>query len=478
MLKVEDIEIGPYIISSQLWHLHTTSMAEQKVSFTIRRPTPVSRAASPGNDSDTTPSFKLPSLPRHLSATPQGSPLARSTTSSPKPTQVQHSYPAGDDSSEDDDAVVRDELVTGFDKFGVQRCVLFCRLFRGLFNSQKVNHYIFFYSLSGERKSKQEPLVIPALKNKDWRALALKRRSAGQYVPASAKAETGKDGSVGGLGTRDSINSGPVLSGLQVKKQEGRDSDEHLDHEMTEDLETTDVKMEDEETEDQKALRAILAETNGVEHDGPVVDIIPTPISETDALKQDVDELPDVATLDDYARVPVSQFGAALLRGMGWKEGTAASRKPGRGIVEPYLPTARPALLGIGAKEQEVYDDGSKRKVGKSTRPERRYVPIIKQERNDNSGSTSEGRRRERSLSPRRGSAPVSRRGSRSPRRSRERDTRDRSDPGYKKRDNRHRDSSPRERTYEYEYGRSKERNRGGYGDRERGDRSRESGRK
>ncbi|EDR08893.1 uncharacterized protein LACBIDRAFT_296423 [Laccaria bicolor S238N-H82] len=428
-------------------------MAEQKVSFTIRRPTPVSRAASPGNDSDTTPSFKLPSLPRHLSSTPQGSPLARSTTSSPKPTQVQHSYPAGDDSSEDEDAVVQDELVTGFDKFGVQR-------------------------LTGERKFKQEPLVIPALKNKDWRALALKRRSAGQYVPASAKAETGKDGSVGGLGTRDSINSGPVLSGLQVKKREGRGSDEHLDHEMTEDLETTDVKMEDEETEDQKALRAILAETNGVEHDGPVVDIIPTPISETDALKQDVDELPDVATPDDYARVPVSQFGAALLRGMGWKEGTAASRKPGKGMVEPYLPTARPALLGIGAKEQEVYDDGSKRKASKNTRPERRYVPIIKKERNDNSGSTSEGRRRERSLSPRRGSAPVSRRGSRSPRRSRERDTRDGSDPGYKRRDNRRGDSSPRERTYEYEYGRSKERNRGGYGDGERGDRSRESGRK
>lgn len=321
-------------------------------------------------------------------------------------------------------------------------------------------------------------MVIPALKNKDWRALALKRRSAAQYVPASAKAETGKDGSVGGLGTRDTINSGPVLSGLQVKKREGRGSDEHQDHAMTEDLETTDVKMQDDETEDQKALRAILAETNGVEHDGAVVDIIPTYISETDALKQDVDELPDVATLDDYARVPVSQFGAALLRGMGWKEGTAASRKPGRGMVEPYLPTARPALLGIGAKEQEVFDDGSKRKGSKNTRPERRYVPIIKKERNDISGSTSEGRRRERSLSPRRGSAPVSRRGSRSPRRSRERDTRDRSDPGYRKRDNRHRDSSPRERTYEYEYGRSKERNRGGYGDGERGDRSRESSQK
>ena len=66
-------------------------------------------------------------------------------------------------------------------------------------------------------------------------------------------------------------------------------------------------------------------------------------------------------TLADYERVPVSQFGAALLRGMGWKEGTAASRK-NKGPVEPYLPQSRPALLGIGAKEKEVLDDGSQKK--------------------------------------------------------------------------------------------------------------------
>lgn len=79
-----------------------------------------------------------------------------------------------------------------------------------------------------------------------------------------------------------------------------------------------DIKMEEyEETEDQKALRAILAGVNGVEHDGPMIDIIPTPISEADAYKQDVNELPEAATLEDYARVPVSQFGAAPLRGMG-----------------------------------------------------------------------------------------------------------------------------------------------------------------
>jgi len=259
-------------------------------------------------------------------------------------------------------------------------------------------------SLNGEKKEKK-PLVIPPLKNKDWRELARKRRNGSQYVIPSAAAVTGKDGSVGGLGTKDTINSGPVLSGLQVKQKVV----ERLD--SVEDVQ--DVKMEiEEETEDQIALRAILAETNGEIHDGPVVDIIPTPISEADALKQDVDELPDVATLEDYARVPVSQFGAALLRGMGWKEGTSASRKPGKGLIEPYLPAARPALLGIGAKEQEVYDDGSK-KGGKSKRPDRRYMPIVKQERSDTPSNST----RDRSRSPRRPSTAVSsRHTSRSPR--------------------------------------------------------------
>ncbi|KAH9485217.1 Pre-mRNA-splicing factor SPP2 [Psilocybe cubensis] len=351
-------------------------MEPSKVSFTIRRPTPVSRAASSGPESDAGSSFKIPKLPPHIHGepTPIGSPLARNQDS-PAPREA-HTYDSSDEESTNED-----ELVTGFDKFGVQR-------------------------LNGEKKV-EKPLIIPALKNKDWRELARKRRAATQYVPPSAAAQTGKDGSVGGLGTRDTINSGPVLSGLQVKQKANLVEDEVASSE------TEEVKMEivEEETDDQKALRAILAETSGDSHyDGPMVDIIPTPISEADALKQDVEELPDAATLEDYARVPVSQFGAALLRGMGWKEGTAATRKPGKGLIEPYLPASRPALLGIGAKEQEVYDDGSK-KNSKAKRPERRYVPVIKQERADSALSKGGSRQRDRSRSPRR-SATSSRRNS------------------------------------------------------------------
>ena len=91
-----------------------------KVSFTIRRPTPESRATSTGPDSDDT-RFKLPALPPHLiqdnytSNNRPGSPLVK-----PPP---KRSTPDNADSSDEDDDQPTDELVTGFDQFGVQRYV-------------------------------------------------------------------------------------------------------------------------------------------------------------------------------------------------------------------------------------------------------------------------------------------------------------------------------------------------------------------
>ncbi|KAI8976591.1 DExH-box splicing factor binding site-domain-containing protein [Trametes punicea] len=349
------------------------------------QPTPAGRAES---DSDS--SFKVPSLPRHLSGTSTpNSPLARSTPPSPK--HKSRTYAERD--SSDEQSEPEDELVTGFDEFGVQRL--------------------------HEKPKPQGPLVIAPLKNKDWRELARKRKQL--YVPPSASATTGADGSVGGLGTRDMINSGPQAAGLQVKKRPKVEESEDVSmHEADASAAGESVNQEavktEEETEDQKALRAILASAasggdGGI--DGPQIDIIPAPpVSEDDAYKQDVAELPEPASLEDYERVPVSQFGAALLRGMGWKEGTAASKK-GKGLVEPWLPQARPALLGIGAKEKEVFDDGSKKKGGKP-RPERRYVPVIKKERRVEGGESESGR--ESSSKPR--SRGSSRNGSRRPSRS------------------------------------------------------------
>ncbi|KAI6128742.1 DExH-box splicing factor binding site-domain-containing protein [Pisolithus thermaeus] len=360
--------------------------ATSKVSFTVRRPTPLSRPSSTGPESDG--QFKVPALPRHLAG-------ARSATGSPLASSREGSDDEGivfskngtsrgsggreyEESSDDDGASVEEEFVTEFDQFSVQRC-----------------------------KSKApEPasLVIPSLPNPDWRETARKRRTAVQtnvtrsrpiFVPDSARATTGADGSVGGLGTKDTINSGPQLVGLQVNKKVKVGLSQDVVG-QTETMTTTVVEstheesMEVEETEDQRAIRALLAGEDGSSVD---IDAIPTPaLTETDALRQDVDALPECATEEDYARVPVSAFGLAMLRGMGWTEGTVASKSDKgkkHGLVEPYLPQARPALLGIGAKEQETLNDGSGKSQRKSK--DKRYVPVLRRDGREESGSSRSG---------------------------------------------------------------------------------------
>ena len=362
------------------------------VSFTVRRPSPVSRGESSGADSDG-PSFKIPALPKHLrngGSTP-GSPLAQgdSAASSPK-----RSYDSVGSSDEEDET--QDELISGFDKFGVQRCVKLTRCPE--FGPQLTE--AFDCSLREKPKPKG-PLVIPALKNRDWRALAKKRKTAQMYVPESGRAAvTGADGTVGGLGTRGTINSGPQAVGLQVKQKRFASEVGEVEMQEVED----EVKPQVEESEDQLALRALLASAAGEGDEDFASRTTIIPATEDEALRQDIEELPESASLNDYTDMPVSEFGAAMLRGMGW-----TGDGKGKKNVQPWLPQSRPALLGIGAKEKEVFDDGSKKKFfGK---PDKKYIPVIKKERPVGSSTSSRNRtpspsrrsgshRRTRSTSP------------------------------------------------------------------------------
>jgi hypothetical protein len=327
------------------------------------------------------------------------------------------------DSSDDEDDRLEDELITSFNKFGAQRV-----------NGKKP-----------KTKALTGPLVIPSKPNPDWQEAARKRRAgAARFIPDSAKASTGEDGSVGGLGTRDTINSGPQLSGIQFgsKKVKVDTSTASIGEETNMTVEVRTKIDIAEETEDQKALRVLLA---GDMDSTPQIDSIPIPPSETDALQQDVADLPDVATIDDYARVPITAFGAAMLRGMGWVDGgavTSSERAKKNALVEPYLPKSRPALLGIGAKEQEVLDDGSKKKTRRGD--EKRYIPVVRQEssREERNGSATVSRRASRSPERRSGGGSSKRDDDR-PRRDSDRDRRrerDRDDRGDRNRDDRRRD--------------------------------------
>jgi hypothetical protein len=401
-----------------------------KLSLTVRKPT------GP-NDERSSDRFKLSALPRHLSSaasSTSGTPLTGSPRTFSSREDSDEDEESGivftdngrkyePDSSDDEDDRLEDELITSFNKFGAQRV-----------NGKKP-----------KTKAPTGPLVIPSKPNPDWQEAARKRRAgAARFIPDSAKASTGEDGSVGGLGTRDTINSGPQLSGIQFgsKKVKVDTSTASIGEETNMTVEVRTKIDIAEETEDQKALRVLLA---GDMDSTPQIDSIPIPPSETDALQQDVADLPDVATIDDYARVPITAFGAAMLRGMGWVDGgavTSSERAKKNALVEPYLPKSRPALLGIGAKEQEVLDDGSKKKTRRGD--EKRYIPVVRQEssREERNGSATVSRRASRSPERRSGGGSSKRDDDR-PRRDSDRDRRrerDRDDRGDRNRDDRRRD--------------------------------------
>lgn len=125
-------------------------------------------------------------------------------------------------------------------------------------------------------------------------------------------------------------------------------------------------------TQDEIALQALVRESKGdVERrtdlviesgkkeplDGEEDEDEDVRYDETSSFRTDVASRPESATLDAYNNIPVEEFGAALLRGMGWKEGQPVGRgrynasAPSDHAQTPRVPQRRPGFLGIGAKD-------------------------------------------------------------------------------------------------------------------------------
>ena len=71
---------------------------------------------------------------------------------------------------------------------------------------------------------------------------------------------------------------------------------------------------------------------------------------ELNRYQQQLEAAAEEATLDDYTNTPIEEFGAALLRGMGWAEGKAVGKRNIRGVVPQAIEfVSRPSGLGLGA---------------------------------------------------------------------------------------------------------------------------------
>ena len=206
--------------------------------------------------------------------------------------------------------------------------------------------------INGVEKPKT-PLVIHGPKNRDWRDEA--RRKKGQNIlPAEVQAARSGATLNGGEADRDEVSK---EGGLTFGKQAATGGDRDVEMKdidklvaaraegkpRTADEEAMDALLGNDDKKSTLILPALDSNTTSNNQ--------PTFLAFEDSLfRSDVASRPDMASLSDYAAVPVEEFGAALLRGMGWKEGDAVGRRKEQ-VSEPKVVERRPALLGIGAKE-------------------------------------------------------------------------------------------------------------------------------
>ncbi|KAI9648672.1 hypothetical protein NHQ30_003310 [Ciborinia camelliae] len=282
--------------------------------------------------------FSLSAASKNGFAKPNSRPQPRSGLGK----RPRSSFAHDDEDSEDSDDGTRarrgkHEAVTGFADGGVIR--------------------------EGDEKKMTMPLVIPKQENRDWKGEARDRKGRGDAGATRGRnllpeEEQKRRAGVGKEESVDSVNGndGEIKWGLTVKtkvKEEINDDGEMIGQTIkVEEAEEAEEKPRFK-TEDELALEALMGVDS--KRNGP--DLIITSVNgngngngngnelvaEEDAYKKAIALAPDVSTLEDYEAVPVEEFGAALLRGMGWD---GKERKGGGKEVK-----RRQNLLGLGAKE-------------------------------------------------------------------------------------------------------------------------------
>jgi hypothetical protein len=213
----------------------------------------------------------------------------------------------------------------------------------------------------GGKKEKEQPRVIPALPNRDWREDA-RRKKLTKAPHTQVRNEV----------VTEDMEAPKVQYGLTIlKKEERQDKGAEEAIAPAEPMEDVKDSLTEEQRLEKKAIDALV---NGKSGDDDLV--IPLHNDE-EAFLDDIRNAPDAPTLDAYEATPIEGFGAALLRGMGWKDGESIGRNGAP--AKPKEFKRRPALLGIGAKEEaatgvEIGDfKGSK---GKGKKGEQTYNPV------------------------------------------------------------------------------------------------------
>jgi len=210
---------------------------------------------------------------------------------------------------------------------------------------------------SSRKKEVEGPLVIPRQTNRNWKEAANQRKRQKSGLPEGAGGgKEGLDRRVAAVEAE--LEAAKPKFGLNTyAKNEvggGDAAGEAMDvAEQAQQLPpepNPDAEPLRKQTDEERALDALMGQTTT---DKTLVIQASNPLSEEDVFNDDMASAPPMPSMDDYARVPVEQFGAALLRGMGWKDGEGVGSQRGIKLKKESAkpPAKRSNLLGIGAKE-------------------------------------------------------------------------------------------------------------------------------
>ncbi|RMZ73985.1 hypothetical protein GMOD_00004802 [Pyrenophora seminiperda CCB06] len=219
------------------------------------------------------------------------------------------------------------------------------------------------------KKEKEQLRVIPALPNRDRREEARRKQLA---KAPHTQAQTG-------VVDEKQMEGLKIQYGLTiVRKEEAAQEDGAAEAPAPESMEVETDELTEEQRLEKKALDALI---NGKSAADELV--IPAQ-TEEEEYRNDIHNAPDGPTLAAYEATPIEGFGAALLRGMGWKGEELAGKN-----IKPKEVKRRPALLGVGAKADaavgiELGEWGASKGKGKKMMQD--YNPVAL--RNKKTGET------------------------------------------------------------------------------------------
>jgi len=161
------------------------------------------------------------------------------------------------------------------------------------------------------------------------------------------------------------VRSGPLIIPLIGKQAPGTSTNTKPKALSNKDSIGTENKKND--SIEAQAARALIEEARrreyGAETEETAASAAPILMQQKLDTEAGVTTQAEQSTLDDYESVPIEQFGLAMLRGMGWKEGQGIGKNEKK--VAPVEATLRPKGMGLGADKSTVLQDKHKQKNSK-----------------------------------------------------------------------------------------------------------------